>query len=916
MDASQKASMQPPEPRLADAGFVVNRWRASFDDVTASPWLTVLTVGPVIALIFVLGAGTGCVQDASNCDLGVGSLSFIFVYALGLWFICAVGAFAFAAGPLRVALLGAAWGAVAAGIFHALELAPSWKGYQWVDWSRGLEALRWIAILPALAACAFVVWVGVSRCWRSRKTPIVIPTSPIDPSLPEDFPHAWRANYELPAGHLDPDIEAQGVCLSGGGIRAATFSMGAVQSLVAGGVMAETHFLSTVSGGGYFGAAYQSLRYADSADKTTASLGAFAAGMAEEDHVRRHGKYIFDGLAQGLGALFVVLRNAILSLAIVYACLVVFATLTAYAYEFPWTHWSVQLFPSDPEGRVAFGSWAAIAVGIPLGLALVMWVVSPMFGVRTRANIQTFAAGYACLAIAVAVFVLLIPVLAQWISSIGPVDKPEQTETVDPSDGLKVGVIVVLVATGTTVWNAVAKFRKAAEPLTKGSASKLKSGLSAISFAVRFLLTVVVVLALSALAIVVFLVELRDATFIVRAGERPDLAIVAISALLFGCIFFDQTRMSLHPFYKRRLASAFDIVHKSESDRAVEQPDYRTLSTLSQRGKALANPERPSTKLRLVLCAAAHVSGPTLAPPGRRVVPFVFSSDYIGSPKLGYFETDELERQLAGKAFRADVTLQAAAAISGAAFASSMGRASRPFDKMLALSNARLGAWLPNPRYHKLCAKPDSALYSEDELPRQDHYRNHLPRLRRLGYFAREFFAVYPQNDRFLYVTDGGHYENLGLVELLRRRCTTIYCVDASGDHSLAYTLAEAAALAYEELGVTIEIAGFELAARSATAGNSTNSDLKSLQQRLSARSVIRGSFTYPDGISTKSKGTLIVGKATIGEDLDDAQLLSLKSYATKQREFPHDTTADQWFDVDQFQGYLTLGQAIGRKMC
>ena len=35
---------------------------------------------------------------------------------------------------------------------------------------------------------------------------------------------------------------------------------------------------------------------------------------------------------------------------------------------------------------------------------------------------------------------------------------------------------------------------------------------------------------------------------------------------------------------------------------------------------------------------------------------------------------------------------------------------------------------------------------------------------------------------RFLYITDGGHYDNLGLIEALRRRPQEIYVLDASND--------------------------------------------------------------------------------------------------------------------------------------
>lgn len=81
--------------------------------------------------------------------------------------------------------------------------------------------------------------------------------------------------------------------------------------------------------------------------------------------------------------------------------------------------------------------------------------------------------------------------------------------------------------------------------------------------------------------------------------------------------------------------------------------------------------------------------------------------------------------------------------------------------------------------------------------------------LRRPGwtYFLREITNSYSFRRRHLYVSDGGHWENLGLVELLRRGCTEIVCVNAGGDNQDSFgTIAEAIALAPEELGVEIEL--------------------------------------------------------------------------------------------------------------
>lgn len=75
----------------------------------------------------------------------------------------------------------------------------------------------------------------------------------------------------------------------------------------------------------------------------------------------------------------------------------------------------------------------------------------------------------------------------------------------------------------------------------------------------------------------------------------------------------------------------------------------------------------------------------------------------------------------------------------------------------------RLGVWLPNPRFKGKSGGP----------------RAH----RRPGiWFLRELTGVLPADRRYVYGSDGGHLDNLGLLEPVRRRCRTILLIDASGD--------------------------------------------------------------------------------------------------------------------------------------
>jgi len=243
-------------------------------------------------------------------------------------------------------------------------------------------------------------------------------------------------------------------------------------------------------------------------------------------------------------------------------------------------------------------------------------------------------------------------------------------------------------------------------------------------------------------------------------------------------------------------------------------------------------------------------------------------------------------------------------AVSGAAIASAMGRHAAAVQRLLALSNVRLGTWLPNPAFLAVLGRPNVSW----RAPR-------LPNARRLPYQLREIIGAYPAEGRMLLCTDGGHWENLGLVELLRHRCRTVYCIDASGDAPpFATTLAEAITLAYEELGVRITLRDPTGLVPGSAAPLSPPEVLERLNARLSRSAVALADVEYPEAFATAADeapsrhGTLIVAKALLTPDMP----YELLTYALKETAFPRQSTGDQFFDHAQFDAYRALGFHIG----
>jgi hypothetical protein len=236
-------------------------------------------------------------------------------------------------------------------------------------------------------------------------------------------------------------------------------------------------------------------------------------------------------------------------------------------------------------------------------------------------------------------------------------------------------------------------------------------------------------------------------------------------------------------------------------------------------------------------------------------------------PKVGYAPTGQSSAP--GSSFANGVKLGQAVAISGAAASPNMGYNTSPLVALLlTMFNVRLGWWFPN---------PGRKCWAERGLSSS------------LSCLKQELLGTANENRDFLNVSDGGHFENLGVYELIRRRCKVIIACDAECDELLQFgSLGNLVRICATDFGAEIDL------------------DVRSIARQKEGRSLAHsavGKIKYSNG----SIGYLIYLKASITGDED----IGVTQYRSTHPSFPHETTANQFYSEAQFESYRMLGRHV-----
>jgi len=375
-----------------------------------------------------------------------------------------------------------------------------------------------------------------------------------------------------------------------------------------------------------------------------------------------------------------------------------------------------------------------------------------------------------------------------------------------------------------------------------------------------------------------------------RVSERPMALLYLVTGILLFLLSWLLTpnANSLHRLYRDRLSKAFLFDPTPRDDQAPGRNEAsidqgRDFPQLDQmRVSALSVEHAPYHLIN----AALNIQGSDYANRrGRNADFFLFSPHHVGSWATGYAATRDFEREAP------ELDLATAVAISGAAASSNMGANSiRPLTPTLALLNVRLGYWLKNPRYVRATKNSGRGMMAIVER-------------RSKFYLWEEITGRLYENSDEIYLTDGGHIENLGVYELLRRRCRVIIAVDAEADPEMRFSsLITLQRYARIDLGVRIDMPWDRI--RTSTLplmgkGSVESKDAEAAAARPRGPHVAIGTIDYGD-----DKGFLVYLKSSLTGDENDY----IRDYARRYSAFPHETTGDQFFSEEQFEVYRALG--------
>jgi len=691
-----------------------------------------------------------------------------------------------------------------------------------------------------------------------------------------------------PASAEEPPRNLVGLAISGGGIRSATFSLGVLQALARHRWLERIDYLSTVSGGGYIGS---SLTWLTHQPGFGVSADNFPYGTqrpfrrdvdrgvregAEQDKrrvlrwLRQHGKYLTPGAGITLASFIAVILRCILISVLVYFPLLV---LTIGAMK-----WA-GLFETLSDGWMwrfegaNFLVTAAAALAAGLVVCMILYSIATFFSRVRIAKVSGRSRSYVLrrwsekwagrlLFLLGALLVLgTLPFVTAWLE--------------DLFGGAAVDFGLLSSIAGALAASELFRRPNGGEGVRKLLPTSLVAGLG-------FVLLVYGILLLAYLTASWLNADVTGESFLQSREFRRALVVAMVFLVVVVGVLTNLNYVSIHRYYRDRLMEAFmpNIPFPKADEPPATNADVAALHTMA-----------PSNGPYHIINTNVVLVGSDIPKfRGRGGDNFILSPGYCGSNATGWQRTETF--------MDGNMMLPTAMAISGAAANPHTGVGGEGITRgffasfLLAFLNIRLGYWAPNPR--------------PDRRPKTMPGRK--PNFLSPGLSELLFPEYLSEERRLVELTDGGHFENLALYELVRRKCKLIICCDGAADPKFAFgDLTNAIEKVRVDFGAKIKITSEELG--SLVSG--IEHDERGARIAYADRGFIEADIEYADDRpNEESKGKLIYIKATFPKDLP----ADLRGYKVAYPSFPNESTADQFFDEKQFEAYRELGFHLGEQ--
>lgn len=364
---------------------------------------------------------------------------------------------------------------------------------------------------------------------------------------------------------------------------------------------------------------------------------------------------------------------------------------------------------------------------------------------------------------------------------------------------------------------------------------------------------------------------------------------------LFG-YFVNVNKFSLHAVYRNRLVRAY--LGASRRYRQ-ESPTYDAFAGFDPDDDLPMHHLR-SRPFHIINIALNLSAGKRLAWQERKAESFTVSALHCGSAELGYRPATEYGGGIRMRGLRPEraISLGTALTISGAAANPNMGyHSSAPIAFIMSMFNVRLGAWLGNP------GRAGSGSVNGRMIP---PYGLAGPRIATRP-LVEEALGLTDDENPYVNLSDGGHFENLGIYEMVRRRCRMIVVCDAGHDPSCGFEdLGNAIRKIYIDMGVRISFDDEVLI-------RPRQPDPQSTTPQAVAKYCALGTIHYEEvdyqepGAVAARPGCLLYLKPAFYQGVP----LDVYSYGQQYSDFPHQSTADQFFTESQFESYRALGEYV-----